>query len=121
MRKDLCLKRLKECSKIKTPKWTLTDVKCVLSSLKTGKSKDAHDFPHEIFKPEVAGDDLIIAATKLMNRMKSELSYPTLLELCSITNIYKQIGEMAYFNSYRGIFRAPLLSNILDNVLHMDE
>ena len=120
-REELCFQRLQECSKIKTPDWTIENVRSVLSSLKTGKSKDAYDLPNEIFKPEVAGEDLIIAITKLMNRIKNELSYPTLLELCSVTNLYKRKGDRASFNSYRGIFRAPVLSNILDKLIHKDE
>ena len=79
-----------------------------------------YDLPNEIFKPEVAGDDLILAVTKLMNRIKNELSYSTLLELCSVTNLYKK-GDRASFNSYRGIFRAPVSSNILDKLIHKNE
>ena len=102
--KNCASKGLQECSKIKTPDWTIKDVKSVLSSLKARKSKDSYDLPNEIFKPEVTGDDLIIAVTKVMNIIKNELSYPTLLELCSVTNLYKQKGDRPSFNSYRGIF-----------------
>ena len=56
-----------------------------------------------------------------MNRIKSELSYPAILELCNVTNLYKQKGDKSSFNSYRGIFRAPVLSNILDKLIHNDE
>ena len=120
-REELCLKRLEECSKIKTPEWTISDVTTVLTQLKAGKSKDAYDLPNEIFKPSVAGKDLILAITILMNRIKNELSYPVLLEVCNVTNLYKRKGERTSFNSYRGIFRAPVLANILDKLLHNDE
>ena len=69
----------------------------------------------------MAGHDLILAVTKLMNRIKKELSYPSLLELCNITNLYKQKGDPKSFDSYRGIFRAPVLSNIIDKLVHNDE
>ena len=78
-REALCLERLEECSKIKTPEWTESDVTIILKQLKNGKSKDAYDLPNEIFKPGTAGDDLVSAVTKLMNRIKSELNYPELL------------------------------------------
>ena len=56
-----------------------------------------------------------------MNRIKSELKYPEMLQLCNVTNLYKRKGDRALYNSYRGIFRAPVLSNILDKLLHNDE
>ena len=120
-REELCRRRLAECSQNKTKEWSISDVTSVLKNLKIGKSKDAYDLPNEIFKPGVAGQDLILAVTKLMNRIKNELSYPTLLELCNVTNLYKRKGDRRSFNSYRGIFRAPVLSNILDKLLHNDE
>ena len=120
-REELCRTRLEQCSQNKTKEWTISDVTAVLKSLKPGKSKDAHDLPNEIFKPSVAGENLILAVTKLMNRIKNELSYPNLLEVCNVTNLYKRKGDRRSFNSYRGIFRAPVLSNILDKLLHHDE
>ena len=44
-----------------------------------------------------------------------------MLQLCNVTNLYKRKGDRALYNSYRGIFRAPVLSNILDKLLHNDE
>ena len=120
-REKLCEERIEECSKIKTPDWTKEDVLYVLNNLKTGKAKDAYDLPNEIFKPDIAGIDLVLAVTKLMNRIKNELSFPKMLELCNVTNIYKRKGDTSKFNSYRGIFRTPVLSNILDKLLHNDE
>ena len=63
----------------------------------------------------------MLAVTLLMNRIKSELSYAAVLELCNVSNLYKRKGDKSSFNSYRGIFRAPVLSNILDKLLHKDE
>ena len=40
---DLCKTMLEECSKIKTPEWTIIYVTVVLNNLKTGKSKDVYD------------------------------------------------------------------------------
>ena len=90
------------------------DVKFVLKSLKTGKAKDLYNMPNELFKPEVAGTDLILALTKLMNRIKDELHFPVPMNICNVTNLYKNKGLKKHFNSYRGIFRTPVLRNILD-------
>ena len=103
-REALCMKRLEECSKIKTLDWSVNDVTSALKCLKRGKSKDPYDLPNELFKPDVAGTNLILAITKLMNRIKSELIFPTPLNVANVTNLYKNRGEKNIFDSYRGIF-----------------
>ena len=60
----------------------------VLKCSKTGKSKDPYQLPNELFRPSVAGDDIILAVTKLMNRIKTELHFPSLMNICSVTNLY---------------------------------
>ena len=67
----LCFRKLEEASKNKTPDWTIKDVTCALKSLKTGKSKDPYEMPNELFRPQVAGTDLILVMTKLMNKIKT--------------------------------------------------
>ena len=52
-----------------------------LVEMKMKKSKDAYDLPNEIFRPDIAGDDLVCAITKIMNRIKNELTYPDMLQL----------------------------------------
>ena len=69
----------------------------------------------------MAGEDLILAITKLMNRIKSELNFPEDLNVCNVTNLFKNKGLKKYFNSYRGIFRTPVLRNILDKLIYEDE
>ena len=69
-RENLCHKRLQKASRNKSQEWSITDVTSVLKCLKTGKSKDPYQLPNELFRPSVAGDDLILAVTKLMNRIK---------------------------------------------------
>ena len=45
--------------------WTISDVTIALKALKSGKSRVQHDFPNELFKPDVAGDDLVKAIKNL--------------------------------------------------------
>ena len=120
-REKLAKKRIEECKKIKTPPWTFDDVKFVMKNLKSGKSQDPYCLPNEIFKPNVAGEDLILAVTKLMNRIKSEIIFPTPMEMCNVTNLYKNKGDRSFYNSYRGIFRTPVLRNILDKLMYNEE
>ena len=117
----LCQERLKIASVNKTPPWSLDDVTNVLKGLKTGKSKDPYDIPNELFKPEVAGSNLILAITKLMNRIKDELTFPSPMGVCNVTHLYKNKGSKQHFDSYRGIFRTPVLRNILDKLIYEDE
>ena len=100
-REQLCIKRLEEASKNKTPDWTIEDVTCAIKSLKTGKAQDPYEMPNELFK--VAGTDLILAITKLMNRIKNELVFPSALSVCNVTNLFKNNGLKSMLNSYRGI------------------
>ena len=77
--------------------------------------------PNEIFKPDVAGSDLILAITKLMNRIKDELHFPEPINVCNVTNMFKNQGLKKHFDSFRGIFRTPVLRNILDKLIYDDE
>ena len=120
-RERLCQERLLEAKLNKTPAWTTEDVQLVLNQLKTGKSKDPYDMPNEIFKKGVAGDDLILAITKLMNRIKDELLFPVPMNVCNVTNLFKNKGSKQHFYSYRGIFRTPVLRNILNKLVYNDE
>ena len=70
----------------------MEDVTSVLRSLKTGKAKDPFDMPNKIFKPDVAGSDLILTQTKLMNRIKDELHFPEPINVCNVTNLFKNKG-----------------------------
>ena len=106
-REKLCQIRLSSARQNKTPAWTIEDVKLVLKQLKIGKSKDPYDMPNEIFKEDVAGSDLILAITKLMNRIKEELLFPVPMNVCIVTNLFKNKGSKQHYDSYRGIFRGP--------------
>ena len=55
----------------------------------------------------------------LMNRIKDELVFPTPMERCNITSIYKQ-GMKSVFDNFRGVFRVNILRNILDRLLFND-
>ena len=117
---ELCQQRLEIAQRNKTPPWTIEDVKYVLKSLKLKISKDPYDMPNELFILANAGDDLVLAITKLINHMKEQLVFPECLTLCNVTNAYKNKGDRASFVSYRGLFRTPVFRNILDKLLYVD-
>jgi hypothetical protein len=54
-------------------------------------------------------------------RGKIEQIYPEALEVYNISSIYKNKGSRNSFNSYRGIYRVPILRTILDRLIYNDE
>ena len=56
-----------------------------------------------------------------MNRIKSELVFPDPMNVCNVTNLFKNKGSKQDFNCHRGIFRTPVLRNILDKLIYDEE
>ena len=117
---DLCKARLERSRKNNSPPWSMDDLKNAVKDLAKDKSRDALDQANELFKEEVAGDDLLLAVLKLMNMIKKRLQFPELLQQCNITSIYKQKGSHKDFNNYRGVFRVAVLRSILDRLTYND-
>ena len=120
-KESLCEKRLKLASTMKTPPWQMRDLEIVLKQLKKQKSRDPLGLANEIFRPEVAGDDLKNALLKMMNRIKDEQNFPECLELCNISSIWKKKSSRNDFDAYRGIFRVTIFRSILDRLIYNDE
>ena len=120
-KEELCKLRLEIAGRRKTPPWTMTDLEAVLNYLKKNKSRDPFGYANDIFKNDVAGDDLKEAILVLVNRIKDEQVFPEALEICDISSIYKNKGDRNNFDNYRGIFRVPILRSILDRLIYNDE
>ena len=117
----LCKLRLEKASQNKTPPWTMKHLETVLKYLKKNKSRDPFGYANDIFHINVAGEDLKKAILMMMNRIKSELIYPEVLEIYDISSIYKNRGCRNSFGNYRGIFGVPILRTILDRLIYNDE
>ena len=88
-REKLCEQRLDEAAQNKTPPWTDADVRLAAKDLITGIYKDPHGHLNDIFKYGLAGEGLIKAVTKLMNKLKDNTKeYPEVMNIC----IYKKKG-----------------------------
>ena len=109
----LCDKLMKVAKNNKTPPWTMGELNVVLKNLKKQKSRDPYGLANDIFRPEVAGNDLKKAILILMNKIKEEQIYPECLELCNISSIWKRKGNRNEFEYYRGIFRVTMFRSIL--------
>ena len=88
----------------------------VLKRLKVNKASDPMGLVNELFKPGVAGSDLVNSVLTLCNMIKSELRIPKFVELTNITSIYKNKGSKLDLDNDRGIFTVTLRS-IIDNLI----
>ena len=120
-KEELCEIRIDQARLNKTQPWSKDDLNKVLKQLKKNKSRDPSGYANEIFRPEVAGDDLKEALLLLMNRIKTEQIFPGALELCDISSIYKRSGSRNSYENYRGIFRTSIFRAILDRLIYNDE
>ena len=103
MKEQLCELRLKFSSLNKSSLWTRAQLDKVLSSLKSNKSRDPHGIVNELFKPGIAGEKLVSSLLIMLNKIKSESTFPEFMELCNIVSIYKGKGERMDLESERGI------------------
>ena len=120
-KEKLALKLMDVAKKNKTPPWTMNNLMTVLRQLKKNKSRDPLGLANEVFKPDVAGEDLKEAVLQLMNRIKDEQVFPKVMEMCNVSPIWKKKGPINQYSSYRGIFRVTILRSILDKLIYNDE
>ena len=81
----LCEIRVKLSKSKTTDPWSMEDLKEVLKQLKTDKSRDPDGYINELFKKSAAGSDLLLGILKIMNMIKKQQIYPTILEKCNIS------------------------------------
>ena len=97
----------------------MDDLNIVLEKLKNEKSPDPFGFVNELFKPNVAGQDLKLAILKLVNRIKEEGRLPDILKYCNITSIFKNKGSKSDCCAYRGVFRVTIIRYIIDRLIYI--
>ena len=87
--------------------------------MKNNKCRDPIGHVNEIYKH--LGMDGLKSLLYLMNKIKEELLIPSKLDLSNISTIYKGKGSRQDVINLRGIFKLPILRNILDRLVYMDE
>ena len=80
--------RIKEASTKRTDPWTHKQLIDVLKNMKKGKARDPHGFVNDIFKPEVAGDNLIDGLLLLVNEVKRQQNVPEIFEFANINKTF---------------------------------
>ena len=84
-------------------------------------TRDPHGYANEIFRPEVAVQDLKVAILRLMNKIKEDQVYPKALEVCDITSFWKRKASRNDYDNFRGIFRVSIFRSILDRLIYNDK
>ena len=120
MKNYLFEKRIEHSSSIKSRNWNLEEVKKVCKKLKHGKARDRDDLIFELFKPDYAGNDLMISMMKMFNMIKENLKIPKFLQKVTITSLYKNKGAKNDFSNQRGVFNVSKIRSILDKILYED-
>ena len=91
--------RLKLAKTRKSPNWTQSDLSKVMKKLKVNKATDPVGLVTELFKPGVAGFDMVKSVLTLCNMIKEECKIPDFVKMTNITSIYKQKGSKMELNS----------------------
>ena len=119
MKEYLCKLRLEITSKSKFNKWTMEDLNKAISKLKTNKCKDPHGHINELYKNMgLAG---LSSLLDMLNLIKSEILIPDELSLSNISTIYKGKGSKQNVVNLRGIFKLPIVRNLLDRLIILEE
>ena len=119
LKEYLCYLRLQITKSSDYSLWTLTDLKKAISKLKDKKCRDPHGHINELYKHMgVKGLESLLS---LLNRIKLEILVPDMLKLSNVSTLYKGKGSRREVLNLRGIFKLPIVRNILDRLITMDE
>ena len=103
LKNNLFEERVKLSKLRKSGCWDEDSLMKVLKSLKTKKTMDPVGLINELFKPPVAGRDVINSLLILSNKVRDEIEIPEFLELTDISSIYKNKGSKNDLNNDREI------------------
>ena len=99
--------------------WTLQDLKKAINKLKNNKCRDPHGHINELYKH--LGIKGLESLLLMLNRIKEELLVPDCLRLSNVSTIYKGKGSKRDVINLRGIFKLPIVRNILDKLIYMED
>ena len=95
----------------------MSDLESALSNLKNYKSRDYEGYINEIFKTDVAGDDLKRSMLVMLNKLKREKKIAIFMNFSNITTVPKS-GSRLELKNERGIFRVEIVRCILMRMIY---
>ena len=118
MKEKLCQKRIELTKHTRTTPWTYQEFEKVLKSLKNGKCRDPKGLINELFKPDVAGEDLLFSMLEMLNKAKENLYIPEMMKIVNIAMLPKP-GKPGIHNleNQRGIFLISVFRSIVMKLL----
>ena len=119
IKEHLCSLRLELTRRADYTPWSLAQLKVAVSKLKNGKCKDPHGHINELYRNlGLKGLEALLA---MLNRIKEEIIVPTPLRISNVSTIYKGKGSKRDVLNLRGIFKLPIVRNILDRLIYRQE
>ena len=112
--------RLKLSKSRKSADWEQSHIMKVFKNLKINKATDPVGLVSELFKPGVAGADVLSSVLTLCNMIKDECRIPEFMQFTNITSIWKQKGSRLDLNNDRGVFTVTCLRAIVDKLTYND-
>ena len=109
---ELCELYVKAAGVVKTPDYTVMEVKKVIRSL---KNKKAATIPNEIYKH--AGEGLVKEITRVINLIKNYAGTPKQWNKVFITALFKNKGSRKKLVFFRGIFLTESFSKIFEKLI----
>ena len=115
----LCKLRLEITRRSEFVPWKMSDLVTAVNKLKNNKCKDPHGHVNELYKH--LGLNGMQSLLTFLNRIKEEIIIPGELKLSNVSTIYKGKGSKREVLNLRGIFKLPIVRNILDRLIYKDD
>ena len=119
LKEYLCHLRLQITKKKQYKRWEMEDLHCAVTKLKNDKCRDPHGHINELYKQ--MGSDGLKSLLELLNQIKDQIMIPSKLDVSNVSTIYKGKGSRQDVINLRGIFKLPILRNILDRMVCFEE
>ena len=119
LKEYLCMLRLEISKSSDYSEWTIKQLRGAINKLKNNKCKDPHGHINELYKH--MGMNGIVSLLDMLNCIKETLLIPSHLNLSNVSTIYKGKGSKQNVVNLRGIFKLPIVRNILDRLICFDE
>ena len=109
--------KMKNAEKNASAPWKMSHLESALSHLKNNKSRDPEGYINEIFKCDVAGQNLKQSLLVMCNKLKQEKKISDFMNIANITTVPKK-GSRLLLKNERGIFRVSVVRNILMRMIY---
>ena len=119
LKEYLCKLRLDITKKTKHDEWTIEELNKAIQKLPNNKCKDPHGHINELYKN--MGKDGLTSLLDMLNMIKESILIPRKLNLSNVSTIYKGKGSKQNVVNLRGIFKLPIIRNLLDRLVSTDE